>query len=81
MTMKAILVPLEDSGAAPAMLATAWLAAQRFSGMIEALYVRRSLPGVVVADIGGYAAATPDLIPRNPFGCLRSGQTATFRLL
>jgi nucleotide-binding universal stress UspA family protein len=55
-------VPLEDSGAAPAMLATAWLAARRFSSTVEALYVRRSLPGVVVADIGGYAAATPDLM-------------------
>ena len=62
MSMKTILVPLEDSGAAPATLGTAWLAAQRVSGAIEALYVRRSLPGVVVADIGGYAAATPDLM-------------------
>ncbi len=62
MTMKTILVPLEDSGAATAMLRTAWLVAQRFAGTIEALYVRRSLPGVVVADIGGYAAATPDLM-------------------
>jgi len=62
MTMKTILVPLEDSGAAPAMLNTAWLAARKFSSTVEALYVRRSLPGVVVADIGGYAAATPDLM-------------------
>ncbi len=62
MTMKTILVPLEDSGAAPAMLMAAWLTARRFAGSIEALYVRRSLPGVVVADIGGYAAATPDLM-------------------
>ncbi len=62
MTMKTILVPLEDNGAAPAMLRTAWLAAQRFGSTIEALHVRRSLPGVVVADIGGYAAATPDLM-------------------
>lgn len=62
MTMKTILVPLEDSSAAPSMLRTAWLAAQRFGGMIEGLHVHRTLPGVVVADIGGYAAATPDLM-------------------
>ncbi len=62
MTMKSILVPLEDSATATAALRTAWLAAQRFGSTVEALYVRRSLPGVVVADIGGYAAATPDLM-------------------
>ncbi len=62
MTMKTILVPLEDSATAPAALAVAWMAAKRFGSTIEALYVRRALPGVVVADIGGYAAATPDLM-------------------
>ena len=62
MTMKSILVPLEDVASAPSVLGTAWLAAERFGSVIEGLYVRRTLPGVVVADIGGYAAATPDLM-------------------
>lgn len=62
MTMKSILTPLEDSAAVPRVLGPAWLAAQRFGSTVEAIYVRRALPGVVVADIGGYAAATPDLM-------------------
>ena len=62
MTMKFILAPLEDSAAVPRILGPAWLAAQRFGSTVEAIYVRRALPGVVVADIGGYAAATPDLM-------------------
>jgi len=62
MTMKTILVPLEESEAVTSILTTAWLAATRFGSLIEGLYIRRALPGVVVADIGGYAAATPDLM-------------------
>lgn len=62
MTMKTILVPLEESEAIASMLETAWLAAERFGSYLEGLYIRRALPGVVVADIGGYAAATPDLM-------------------
>ena len=62
MPMKAILLPLEESDGVPSMLETACLAAQRFGSHIDGLYVRRALPGVVVADIGGYAAATPDLM-------------------
>ena len=62
MAMKSILAPLEDSAAVPRVLGPAWLAAQRFGSTVEAIYVRRALPGVVVADIGGYAAATPDLM-------------------
>ena len=60
--MKTILLPLEESGSLRSMLDTAWLAATRFGSYIEALYIRRALPGVVVADIGGYAAAAPDLV-------------------
>ncbi len=60
--MKTILLPLEESEGLRSMLETAWLAATRLGGTIEALYIRRALPGVVVADIGGYAAATPDLV-------------------
>ena len=62
MTMKTILLPLEESEGLGAMLETAWLAARAFGSAIEALYIRRALPGVVVADIGGYAAAAPDLV-------------------
>lgn len=62
MTMKTILLPLEESDSVPAMFETAWLAAQCFNSYVEGLYIRRALPGVVVADIGGYAAATPDLM-------------------
>ena len=62
MTMKTILLPLEQSEGLAAMLETAWLAAKGFGSGIEALYIRRALPGVVVADIGGYAAAAPDLV-------------------
>ena len=61
MSMKTIFVPLEDCNAVPSMLETARLAAQAFGAYVEGLYIRRALPGVVVADIGGYAAATPDL--------------------
>ncbi len=43
------------------MLETAWLAATAFGGTIQGLYIRRALPGVVSADIGGYAAAATDL--------------------
>ena len=62
MTMKSILATLEDAAGVPGVLGPAWLAAQRFGSTLEAVYVRRALPGVVVADIGGYAAATPDLM-------------------
>ncbi len=62
MTMKTILLPLEESDGLGAILETAWLAASGFGSALEALYIRRALPGVVVADIGGYAAAAPDLV-------------------
>lgn len=62
MSMKTILVPLEDCDAAGPMLETAWLAAEQFGGYIEGLYIKRALSGVVVADIGGYAVATADLV-------------------
>lgn len=62
MTMKSLLVPLEESDALRPMLETAWLTAKIFSSYIEGLYIRRALPSVVVADIGGYAAASPDLM-------------------
>jgi nucleotide-binding universal stress UspA family protein len=62
MTMKSILLPLEESDGLRSMLETAWLAAGRFSSHLEGLYVRRTLSGMAVADIGGYAAATPDLM-------------------
>ena len=60
--MKTILLPLENGDGLRAMLDTAWLAALSFGSTIEGLYIRRALPGVVVADIGGYAAAAPDLV-------------------
>ncbi len=55
--MKTILLPLESGDGLQSMLETAWLAATAFGGTIQGLYIRRALPGVVVADIGGYAAA------------------------
>ncbi len=60
--MKTILLPLESGDGQQAMLETAWLAATAFGSAIQGLYIRRALPGVVVADIGGYAAAAPDLV-------------------
>ncbi len=60
--MKTILLPLESGDGQQAMLETAWLAATVFDSTIQGLYIRRALPGVVVADIGGYAAAAPDLV-------------------
>ena len=60
--MKTILLPLESGDGQQAMLETAWLAATAFGSTIQGLYIRRALPGVVVADIGGYAAAAPDLV-------------------
>ncbi|HEX9790509.1 MAG TPA: universal stress protein [Kiloniellales bacterium] len=62
MSMKTILLPLEDCDATGSMLETAWLAAGQFGGYIEGLYIKRALSGVVVADIGGYAVATADLV-------------------
>jgi len=60
--MKTILLPLEDGDGLQSMLETAWIAATAFGSTIQGLYIRRALPGVVVADIGGYAAAAPDLV-------------------
>ena len=60
--MKTILLPLESGDGLQSMLETAWLAATAFGSTIQGLYIRRALPGVVVADIGGYAAAAPDLV-------------------
>jgi nucleotide-binding universal stress UspA family protein len=60
--MKTILLPLEDGDGLQSMLETAWIAASTFGSTIQGLYIRRALPGVVVADIGGYAAAAPDLV-------------------
>lgn len=62
MSIKTILVPLEDCDATGSMLETAWLAAQQFGCYVEGLYIKRALSGVVVADIGGYAVATADLV-------------------
>jgi nucleotide-binding universal stress UspA family protein len=62
MAMKTILLPLETGDGLQSMLETAWLAATAFGSTIQGLYIRRALPGVVVADIGGYAAAAPDLV-------------------
>ncbi len=60
--MKTILLPLESGDGLQSMLETAWLAATAFGSTIQGLYIRRALPGIVVADIGGYAAAAPDLV-------------------
>ncbi len=60
--MKTILLPLESGDGLQSMLETAWLAATAFGSAIQGLYIRRALPGIVVADIGGYAAAAPDLV-------------------
>jgi len=60
--MKTILVPLEDCAGADAMLETAWLLGRDFDSYIEGLFIKRALPGVVIADIGGYAAATPEVM-------------------
>lgn len=57
-----MLVPLEESDAVTSILETAWLAAAPFGAYIEGVHIRRALPGIVVADVGGYAAATPDLM-------------------
>jgi len=62
MSIKTILVPLEDCDATGSMLETAWLAAEQFGCYLEGLYIKRALSGVVVADIGGYAVATADLV-------------------
>jgi len=60
--MKTILVPLEDCDGAASMLETAWLLGRSFVSYIEGLFIKRALPGVVIADIGGYAAATPEVM-------------------
>ena len=61
MSMKSILVILEDSPVLPAVLETALLAARRFDAYIEGLRVRAVLTGVIAAGADGGLAVTPDL--------------------
>lgn len=61
MSMKSILVILEDSSVLPAVLETALLAARRFDSYIEGLRVRAVLTGVIAAGADGGLAVTPDL--------------------
>ncbi len=60
--MKTILLPLESGDGQQAMLETAWLAATAFGSTIQGLYIRRALPNVAVADIGGYVATTESFV-------------------
>jgi len=59
--MKTILLPLENGDGLQATLETAWLAAVSFGSTIEGLRTHRALPGMVVSEIDGYAAAVFDL--------------------
>ncbi len=61
MSMKAILVILEDSPVLLDVLETTLLAARRFDAYIEGLRVRAVLTGVIAAGADGGLAVTPDL--------------------
>lgn len=64
MTLKAILVPLEESEVLPSVLETALLVARRYGSHIEGLSVRRALTGLMVAGAEGGFATSPDLEER-----------------
>jgi len=57
MTMKSIMVPLEESETLDSTLATALLVARRFGSYIEGLCIRPTLAGAIAVGFEGGAAA------------------------
>lgn len=62
MTMKTILVPLEESDGLVSMLETAAHVAARFGSYVEGMYVQPALTEVVAAGAEGLGVSTPNLL-------------------
>ncbi|MEM9685204.1 MAG: universal stress protein [Pseudomonadota bacterium] len=62
MTMKTILVPIEESEGLPSMLETALMAAQEFGSYIEGLYYQPTSAGAMVVAGEGLVVTTPELV-------------------
>jgi nucleotide-binding universal stress UspA family protein len=62
MTMKTILIPIEESDGLPSMLETALLAAKEFGSYIEGLYYQPTSAGAMVVAGEGLVVTTPELV-------------------
>ena len=62
MTMKTVLVHLDEHDSLPAMLTTALLVARRFGSHLEGLHVRPGVPRMVPVSPEGAGLATTELI-------------------
>lgn len=62
MTMKTILVPIEESDGLSSMLETALLAARQFGSYIEGLYYQPASAGAMVVAGEGLVVTTPELV-------------------
>lgn len=62
MTMKTILVPIEESDGLSSMLETALLAAREFGSYIEGLYYQPASAGAMVVAGEGLVVTTPELV-------------------
>jgi nucleotide-binding universal stress UspA family protein len=62
MTMKTILVPIEESDGLTSMLETALLAAREFGSYIEGLYYQPTSAGAMVVAGEGLVVTTPELV-------------------
>jgi len=62
MTMKTILIPIEESDGLPSMLETALLTAQMFGSYVEGLYYQPTSAGAMVVAGEGLVVTTPELV-------------------
>lgn len=62
MTMKTILVPIEESDGLTSMLETALLAANMFGSYVEGLYYQPTSAGAMVVAGEGLVVTTPELV-------------------
>lgn len=62
MTMKTILIPIEESEGLASMLETALLAAKEFGSYVEGLYYQPTSAGAMVVAGEGLVVTTPELV-------------------
>lgn len=62
MTMKTILIPIEESDGLASMLETALMAAKEFGSYIEGLYYQPTSAGAMVVAGEGLVVTTPELV-------------------
>lgn len=62
MTMKTILIPIEESDGLASMLETALLAAKEFGSYVEGLYYQPTSAGAMVVAGEGLVVTTPELV-------------------